>query len=344
MQSMIVDLRSDTLTRPTPGMLEAMFTAEVGDDVYGEDPSINALQEKAAALFNMEAALFCTSGTMANQIAIRISTQPQDQVICDKKAHIYLYEGGGIAANSLVSTRLVDGDRGRISPRQVLENINPDDQHFPRTTLVSLENTSNKGGGSYYTLEQIAAISEVCKTHGLRLHLDGARVFNALVATGESARDYGQYFDTISFCLSKGLGTPVGSMLLGSKADIRQALRVRKMMGGGMRQAGFLAAAGIYALDHHIDRLAEDHRRARVLAAAIQAHPGVTDAMPVETNILAFKPDPFWKEEIALRDELAEKGIRASIFGGGYLRFVTHLDITDGMIDYVIETFRQLPG
>lgn len=341
---MTVDLRSDTLTRPTPGMLEAMFAAEVGDDVYGEDPSINALQQQAAALFNKEAALFCPSGTMANQIAIRISTQPQDQVICDKKAHIYLYEGGGIAANSLVSTRLIDGDRGRISPQQVLENINPEDQHFPRTTLVSLENTSNKGGGSYYTLPEIAAISEVCKSHSLRLHLDGARVFNALIATGEDSHDYGQYFDTISFCLSKGLGTPVGSLLLGSQADIEQALRVRKMMGGGMRQAGFLAAAGRYALAHHIDRLAEDHRRAAALGEMLAAHPGVKDLLPVDTNIIAFMPDPAWKEEIVLRDQLAEKGIYSSVFGGGYLRFVTHLDIDDEMIDYVIQTFRQLPG
>jgi threonine aldolase len=281
---------------------------------------------------------------MANQIAIRISTQPQDQVICDKKAHIYLYEGGGVAANSLVSTRLVDGDRGRISPQQVLDNINPEDQHFPRTTLVSLENTSNKGGGSYYTLREIAAISGVCKAHDLRLHLDGARVFNALTATGESSHDYGQYFDTISFCLSKGLGTPVGSLLLGSKIDIHRALRVRKMMGGGMRQAGFLAAAGRYALGHHIERLADDHRRAKALGAAVGAHPGIEDVMPVDTNIIAFKPDPAWKEEVFLRAELEKKGIRASVFGGGYLRFVTHLDIDDNMIDYVMQTFRQLPG
>lgn len=341
---MRVDLRSDTLTRPTPAMLETMFAAEVGDDVYGEDPSVNALQQQAADLFGMEAALFCPSGTMANQIAIRISTQPQDQVICDHKAHIYLYEGGGIAANSLVSTRLVKGDRGRITPQQILENINPEDQHFPTTTLVALENTSNKGGGSYYTLPDIEAISSLCRAHSLRLHLDGARVFNALIAAGESASAYGKHFNTISFCLSKGLGTPVGSMLLGSKADIQQALRVRKMMGGGMRQAGYLAAAGLFALNHHIDRLTEDHRRAQALGEVLAELPYIEEIMPVDTNIVAFKPDTSWASEVDMRNALVEQGVLSSVFGGGYLRFVTHLDIDDQQLDHTLQTLRQLRG
>ena len=326
----MIDLRSDTVTKPTPGMLEAMMQAAVGDDVFSEDPTVQALEEKTAALFGMEAGLYCPSGTMTNQIAIRIQTQPQQEVICDKRAHIYNYEGGGIAYNSLASVRLVDGDRGRFTAEDVLENINPDNIHHPETTLVSLENTVNKGGGAYYTLEQIISISQVCQAHGLSLHLDGARIFNALAATGESPQQYGQYFDTISVCLSKGLGAPVGSVLLGSKELIRKARRVRKVLGGGMRQAGYLAAAGIYALDHHIHRLEEDHNRARKLAAMLEEKSYIAHIMPVDTNIVIF----------TLRDVsvhaflkmLESRGVKAVPFGKHDIRMVTHLDFTDEML------------
>ena len=333
----MIDLRSDTVTCPTPEMLEYMMNTSVGDDVYGEDPTVNQLQERMADIFGMEAGLFCPSGTMCNQIAIRINTQPQDQVICDEQSHIYLYEGGGIAANSMVSVRLVKGDYMRISPEQVEKNINIDNPHFPRTKLVSLENTCNKGGGSYYRIEDVAAISEVCRRHELRLHIDGARLFNALVATGEDPRRYSQYVDTISICLSKGLGAPVGSVLLGSEKSIHHALRVRKMLGGGMRQAGYLAAAGLYALDHHIERLTEDHRRAHVLGSALSGCDWITELMPVHTNIICFKPDPTKVQVDVIGNYLNERGIKFSTFGEGYMRFVTHLQLTDEMVTQVSE-------
>ena len=262
---MIIDLRSDTVTKPTAGMKEAMFSAPVGDDVFGEDPTVNALEEKAAKLFGMEAGLYCPSGTMTNQIAIRLHTRIQTEVICHKYSHVYLYEGGGIMANSLASVKLLEGDLGKITAEQVKASINPDDVHAPETTLVSLENTMNKGGGSIYTLDEVKPIRKVCDDNGLKLHLDGARLFNALAESGESPAAWGAQFDTISICLSKGLGSPVGSLLLGSKSDIKRARKVRKSWGGGMRQAGFLAAAGIYALDNHVVRLTEDHARARDL-------------------------------------------------------------------------------
>ncbi|MEZ4774655.1 MAG: GntG family PLP-dependent aldolase [Bacteroidia bacterium] len=328
----MIDLRSDTVTRPTPAMQEAMFQAVVGDDVFGEDPTINALQEKIAAMFGMEAALFCPSGTMCNQIAIRISTQPQTEVICDQYSHIYLYEGGGVAALSHASVRLLPGDRMRLTPQQVEDSINPENIHFPPTALVSLENTCNKGGGSYYTLAEVAAISEVCRRHGLRLHMDGARIFNALVASGDKAEDYGQYVNTLSVCLSKGLGAPVGSLLLGSKADIKKAIRVRKMFGGGMRQAGYLAAAGIYALDQHIARLADDHRRAARLGETLSRLNWVAELLPVETNIVVFRPDTTLITRDGVVDALKAKGIRVSSFGNDWIRMVTHLDVDDAAI------------
>ena len=343
----MIDLRSDTVTRPTSGMLEFMMNSPVGDDVYGEDPTVNQLQDRMAAMFGMEAALFCPSGTMCNQIAIRINTQPQDQVICDEQSHIYLYEGGGIAAHSMVSVRLVKGDYMRISPEQVEKNINIDNPHFPRTKLVSLENTCNKGGGSYYSIADVAAISEVCKNNDLRLHIDGARLFNALVATGDNPADYSRYVDTISICLSKGLGAPVGSILLGSKEAIKHALRVRKMFGGGMRQAGYLAAAGLYALDHHISRLAEDHDHARKIGVALAKCDWIAELMPVHTNIICFKPNPEIGGVDAMGNYLHKEGIKFSTFGEGYMRFVTHLGITAEMVDRVCETlttFEPIPS
>lgn len=330
---MTIDLRSDTLTLPTPEMKRAMIEAPLGDDVWGEDPTVNALQEKMARLFGMEAALFCPSGTMCNQIAIRLSTRPQDQVICDQTAHIYLYEGGGIAANSLASVKLLAGERGRISVDQIKEAVNPPDQHFPRTALVALENTSNKGGGSCYSMSQIAQISMFCRENKLRLHLDGARIFNALVASGDDPAEYGKYFDTISVCLSKGLGAPVGSVLLFRDAERFDALRIRKLMGGGMRQAGMLAAAGIYALDHQVERLKEDHSHAQIIGKILADCDWVEDVMPVETNIICFKPNPerFGVEAVLFR--LREQNVLAAPFGHGYIRFVTHLDISGEMIE-----------
>lgn len=324
---MIIDLRSDTLTKPTPDMLEAMWAAEVGDDVFGEDPTINALEQKAAAMFGMEAGLFCPSGTMTNQIAIRLHTRPQTEVICHKYSHIYLYEGGGIMSNSHASVKLLDGNYGKITAEDIADNISPDDVHACETTLVSLENTMNKGGGSIYTLEEVKPIREVCNQHGLKLHLDGARIFNALVETGDNPKDWGAMFETISVCLSKGLGCPVGSLLLGSKADIKRARKVRKAFGGGMRQAGFLAAAGIYALDHHIERLKEDHSRARELGKMLDVHPLISEVFPVATNIVIARLKDISPEEML--QKLAIKNIKAVKFGKDQIRFVTHLDFGD---------------
>lgn len=331
---MTVDFRSDTVTRPTPGMLDAMMRAEVGDDVFNEDPTVKKLEAKLAALFGKEAAIYCPSGTMTNQIALRILTQPQDEVICDKRSHIYLYEGGGIASNSMISVRLVEGDRGRLSAEHVLENINnPEDIHLPRTSLVALENTMNKGGGAYYTLAEMRAVSEAARSRGLKMHLDGARIFNALAETGDSPSEIGKLFDTISVCFSKGLGAPVGSVLAGSKELIAQAKRVRKVFGGGMRQAGYLAAACIYALDNHVARLPEDHARARQLGEMVSKLPYVTDLLPVDTNIVIFELD----KKILAADyvaKLKEHGILAVAFAKHDVRLVTHLDITDEMVDY----------
>lgn len=336
----IIDLRSDTVTRPTFGMLQAMMGAEVGDDVLGEDPTVIALEEKAAAMFGMEAGLFCPSGTMTNQIAIKIHTQPGTEVICDKRSHIYNYEGGGIAFNSGASVRLLDGPRGIITPQMVEENINnPDDIHFPPTALVSLENTVNKGGGSIYRLEQIAVVSKVCKRHNLRLHLDGARVFNALVETGEDAREYGKYFDTVSICMSKGLGIPVGSVLVGRREHIKQGRRIRKVLGGGMRQAGYLAAAGLYALEHHIERLKEDHARARKIGEVLQQMPYVASVEPVDTNIVLFSLKGIERPQFL--DKLAAEGIKAISFGADSIRMVTHLDFTDEMLEHLLQVLQH---
>lgn len=328
---MIIDLRSDTFTKPTPGMLEAIMTANVGDDVYKEDPTANALENKLAALFGKEAALFFPTGSMANQAAIKLHTQPGEQLICDKWAHVYNYEGGGASFNSGVSCKLVDGNRGMITSSQVEESINPPDfYHSPLTTLVCLENTTNKGGGACYDFQEIKNIKAVCETHNLKLHLDGARLFNALIAKGETAKDYGGVFDTISVCLSKGLGTPLGSVLIGDAELIERAIRVRKILGGGMRQIGFMAAAGIYALDHHIERLAEDHRRAKELSETLLKCKYVKQVEPVETNIVIFYLTAS-KNEKQFLEALTLKGVQLSSMGQGKLRIVTHLDYTEEM-------------
>ncbi|MFM7630000.1 MAG: threonine aldolase family protein [Algoriphagus sp.] len=324
---MAIDLRSDTLTQPTSGMKEFMYSAPLGDDVFGEDPSVNALEEKMAALFGKEAALFCPSGTMTNQIAIRLHTGPQKEVICHQHSHIYLYEGGGIMANSLASVKLLTGDLGKITATQIRESINPDDVHAPETSLVSLENTMNKGGGSIYTLDEVRPIQALCQEKGLKLHLDGARLFNALVETGDAPADWGKLFDSISICLSKGLGCPIGSVLLGTKVDIKRARKVRKVFGGGMRQAGFLAAAGIYALDHQVARLKEDHSRARSLGKFLEKAPQVAEVLPVATNIVIARLEGISPE--AYLQELNSKGIKGVKFGKDLVRFVTHLDFGD---------------
>lgn len=329
---MIIDLRSDTVTKPTPEMKESMLDAEVGDDVFGEDLTVIQLEEKVAGLFGKEAALFCPSGTMTNQIALRINTEPQDEVICDRTSHIYNYEGGGAAYNSMVSLRLLNGDRGRFTAADVEENINPDDIHYPKTSLVALENTVNKGGGCCYELGAIKAINAAAKSNNLKMHLDGARIFNALIETGESSMDYGRYFDTISLCFSKGLGAPVGSAILGTHEAIKKARRVRKVLGGAMRQVGYLAAAGIYALDNNIQRLKLDHNRAKYLANIFKAKNYVTDILPVETNIVILSIDSNYGS-VRLLEELKVKGILAVPFGKNKIRLVTHLDFTDEMLN-----------
>ena len=338
----LIDLRSDTITRPTRGMLDAMMSAEVGDDVFGDDPTVITLEEKAAALFGKGAALFCPSGTMTNQIAIKVHTRPGDEVICDESSHVYRYEGGGIARNSGASVRLVSGDRGRINAQDVTRNINPaDDPHFPLTRLVVAENTSNRGGGSCYELEDLQAIGKACQENGLAFHLDGARLFNALVKKNQSSVEVGECFDSISICLSKGLGAPVGSLLLGGKEFIAQARRVRKVFGGGMRQAGYLAAAGLYALDHHVERLGDDHRRAATLAEVLSGQGYVKEVMPTETNILVFRLQDDVNEKEFLQ-KLEEKGLRGIGFGPQTIRLVTHLDFDDGMLDRAVAILREL--
>ncbi len=339
---MEINLVSDTVTKPTQEMLHAMFSAKVGDDVYKQDPSVNALEEKVASIFGMEAALFFPSGTMANQTAIKLHTNPGDQVICDKWSHIYHYEGGGASFNSGVSCNLVDGDRGMINASLVKNAINdPEFYHAPLTRLVSIENTTNKGGGACYEMETLAEIKQVCLQNNLKYHLDGARIWNALVAKRQSPRQFGQLFDTISVCLSKGLGAPVGSVLISDAKTIKKALRIRKILGGGMRQAGYLAAAGIYALDHHVGRLEDDHRRAKELAQILVQLPWVASVEPVETNILIFSIQSYLSEKVIM-DKLKEKGIHISSMGHGKLRIVTHLDYRQVMHEYVMNILPKI--
>ncbi|WP_395618263.1 threonine aldolase family protein [Aquirufa sp.] len=325
---MKIELRSDTFTLPTPGMREAMFSAPLGDDVFGEDPTVNALEAKLAQLFNMEAALFCVSGTQSNQIAISVHVSKGQEVICDELSHIYLYEGGGIMANAGASVKLLKGDLGRLNVSKIRAAISPDDIHACESRLVSLENTVNKGGGSIYTSEALQEISDFCRSVGIPLHLDGARIFNALVESGQTPAQFGAWFDSISVCLSKGLGAPIGSVLLGSKDFIKKARRVRKRLGGGWRQAGLLAAAGIYALDHQVERLKEDHARARQIAAVCERLPWVKAILPVATNIVILELQDGLPsvDKVA---ELKEKGIYCAPFGPSYVRFVTHLGFDD---------------
>ncbi len=340
---MKINLISDTVTRPTPEMLQAMFAAEVGDDVFRADPTVNALEAKAAQLFNKPAAIFCPSGTMTNQIAIKVHTQPLDEVICDHYSHIYQYETGGYAFNSGVAMNLLQGTNGKIEADQVAAAIKPLYDWLPVSKLVVLENTCNKGGGSYYTLNEILPIRDLCQRRGLKLHLDGARLFNALIETEETTQDVGDHFDSISICLSKGLGAPVGSLLIGESEFIRQARRFRKVMGGGMRQAGYLAAAGIYALDHHVNRLKEDNDHAKLIGETLEVCPLVSQVRPVKSNIVIFDlQTPHTAEKILARFE--EKGVLASAFGPHTIRFVTHLEVTADMIAKTQKVIREILG
>ena len=340
---MEINLISDTVTKPTSGMLEAIMVAQVGDDVFKADPTVNALEEKVAIMFGKDAALFFPSGTMTNQTAIKLHTNPGDQLICDKYAHVYNYEGGGVSFNSGVSCKLVDGHRGMMTSDQVEAAINPPDfYHSPLTSLVCIENTTNKGGGACWDFEELQKIKAVCEKHQLAYHLDGARLWNALVAKNESPKQYGELFDTISICLSKGLGCPVGSVLVGSQALIDKALRVRKVLGGGMRQAGFLAAAGIYALDSHLERLAEDHRKAQEIGKALQQIPFIKRVEPIETNIIIFEIDGTIMTDDAFIQKLKEKEVHVIGMGQGKLRIVTHLDYTDAMHEYFLRILNKL--
>lgn len=338
----MIDLRSDTVTQPTPAMRAAMHQAPVGDDVFGEDPTTKALEERLAALFGHEAGLFCPSGTMTNQIAVRVHTRPGDEVIGDAGMHIYRYEGGGIMATSGCSVALLTGDRGRFTAEQVEAAINdPADPHRPRTRLVNVENTANRGGGSVWDIAQVRRIRAVCDRHHLALHMDGARIFNAMAVDGTTPADWGAVCHSISICLSKGLGAPVGSVLVGARPFIDEARRVRKRLGGGMRQAGIIAAAGLHALDHHVDRLTEDHARARRLGEALATSPCVAEVLPVETNIVVATLRPSITVERFLTG-LRDQGVLAVAFGPGMVRMVTHLHVDDTALERAITAIGTL--
>ena len=337
----MIDYRSDTVTKPTPAMLEAMFKAKVGDDVFVEDPTINELEHFTAEMFGMEASLFCSSGTMTNQIAIKCHTQPGDEVICDKSSHIFQYEAGGIAFNSGCSVNVIYGNRGRVTAEQVKECINADDVHKAVTSLVSLENTVNRGGGSCYDFDEIIRIRELCNQHHLKFHIDGARLFNAIIAKNENPKQYGEIFDSISICLSKGLGAPVGSLIIGNKEFIKKARRVRKVFGGGMRQAGYLAAAGLYALQNNIERLAIDHSNAKKITAALQQKIFVNEVLPVESNIIIFSV----KNEMTPRlfiEKMKEHQILMYPISPTQVRIVVHLDNTQEMINRTIKIINEM--
>jgi threonine aldolase len=338
---MIVDLRSDTVTVPCEEMKKAMFNAKIGDDVFGDDQSVNDLEALGAKMFGKEASIFCPSGTMTNQIAIKIHTNSPGEVICDELSHIYKYEGGGIGFNSGLASKLLKGNAGRLTASQIESAINPDDIHFPESQLVSLENTCNKGGGTIYELAELQKIRALCTQKGLKLHLDGARIFNALEEADYTAKDIGDQFDTISVCLSKGLGAPVGSLLLGSKADIKKARRIRKLLGGGMRQAGFLAAAAEYALNNNLERLKEDHQRAKQIETALTSLSFIKEVLPVHTNIVVFEVIESIDSN-AIIQKLAKQDIKVVAFGPQQIRMVTHLNFTDEMLEKTLHVLKTL--
>ena len=339
---MEINLISDTVTKPTPEMLQAMFNAKVGDDVFKQDPTVNEFEGIVADLFGMEAALFFPTGTMANQTAIKLNTNPGDQIICDKWSHIHLYESGGASSNSGVNFNLLDGSRGMITAEQVKEGINdPEFYHTPMSKMVGIENTTNKGGGACYDIEELQKIKQVCVDHNLKYHLDGARLWNAMIAKKQQPKQFGELFDTISVCFSKGLGCPIGSVLLSDAETIHRALRIRKIFGGNMRQSGYLAAAGIYALQNKINRLEEDHKRAKELGQVLEQLPWIEKVAPVETNILIFEVKKTLEEKMVI-EKIKDKGILISSMGQGKLRIVTHLDYRQVMHEYVLEALEKL--
>ena len=339
---MEINLISDTVTKPTPEMLQAMFNAKVGDDVFKQDPTVNAFEKMVADLFGMEAALFFPTGTMANQTAIKLNTNPGDQIICDKWSHIHLYESGGASSNSGVNFNLIDGNRGMITAEQVKEGINdPEFYHTPMSKMVGIENTTNKGGGACYDISELQKIKQVCVDHNLKYHLDGARLWNAMIAKKQQPKQFGELFDTISVCFSKGLGCPIGSVLLSDAETIHRALRIRKIFGGNMRQSGYLAAAGIYALQNNINRLEEDHRRAKELGSKLAECSWVLRVAPVETNIIVFSVQSYIEDNLVI-EKLKQKGIAISLLAKGKLRIVTHLDYSQVMHEYVLEIIEKL--
>lgn len=340
-----IDLRSDTVTRPTLAMRRAMAEAEVGDDVFGEDPTVNLLQEKVAQILGKEAALFVPSGTMANQLAIKSHTQPGDEVIIEATSHPYNFEGGGGAALSGIQFHCLRGIRGILEASQILEAIRPEDHHFPVTRLICLENTHNRGGGTIYPIEKMKEIYQLAKSKGLLIHLDGARLWNASVATGIHPQEYGQWADSVSVCLSKGLGAPIGSLVSGSKPFIDRVHRFRKMFGGGMRQVGIIAAAGLYALDHHLERLKQDHQNAKRLAAGLKELKGVfLDPEDVETNIVIFDVAQTGKTGLQVAEAMKSHGILIHAFGKTQIRLVTHLDVTEEDVEVALKAFEEVLG
>jgi threonine aldolase len=337
---MIIDLRSDTVTKPTTAMLEAMMQAKVGDDVFREDPTVNKLESRVAKMFGKDTALFFPSGTMANQTALKLHTNPGDQVICDKYAHIYNYESGGASFNSGVSCKLIDGTRGMFNANQVIEAINPEAYYYSKTTLVEVENTTNKGGGACWDSNELQKIKKVCENHNLGFHLDGARIWNAMLAKNETALQYGGIFDTISVCLSKGLGCPIGSLLLGNSDIMNDAIRIRKIFGGNMRQSGYLAAAGLYALDNHVERLKEDHKKAKEIGEELAKLSMIKFVAPIETNIVIFELNTDMNEKDFV-ENLSKQNIHIISMGGGILRMVTHLDYTNDMHEKLISVLKK---
>ena len=339
---MIVDLRSDTVTVPTKKMLESMMDSKVGDDVYGEDPTVNLLQTKVASMFGKDVGMFFPSGTMANQTAIKLHTNPGEQIICDKYSHIYNYEGGGASFNSGVSFNLIDGDRGMFNSKQAADSINPKDfYHSPLSSLIAVENTTNKGGGACWDINELKKIQKVAKLNKLGMHLDGARIWNAMVCKEDNPLDIGGVFDTISVCLSKGLGCPIGSVLIGDNEIMSNALRIRKILGGGMRQAGYLASAGIFALDNNINRLSEDHQRAHEIGEVLAKSKYVKSVEKIETNIVIFELN---KEinETSFIDKLNSLNIKLISMGSNKLRLVTHINYTNIHHEYFLSSIKSL--
>lgn len=338
---MPIDLRSDTITQPTPAMREVMARAEVGDDVFGDDPTVQRLEARVAEILGKEAAVFTPSGTMANQLAIRAQTEPGDEILVDANAHIYFYESGAPAALAGVMCRCLPGMRGVFTAADVEAALRPGDQHFAPTKLVCVENTHNRGGGTIWPLESIREVASLARQHHLRLHLDGARLWNASIATGIPERDYAAHFDTVSVCFSKGLGAPVGSALCGPRDCIQRARRFRKMFGGGMRQAGIIAAAALYALEFHRSRLADDHANARALAEGLAGLPDIElDPAAVRTNMVLFRVQAMPASELARK--LDQAGVRVLATGPNVIRAVTNLMVTAGDVARAVEIVGKL--